>query len=282
MHLLDSEVHIEVTHAEATLWEHGAVHESGPHLGAAFALPEARSTTAALFAAQDRGGYGRAGIDGCLFDAARGIGVAGDWLVETSVEAIPAPSPREPQRGALLSAGGLRAQGAFISGLALAGRVLEAHQAGTRAPASRVACSCRGIRMAAGGALRAWEGAGWQAVVPEDFAQNLGGDWGGTLGKKRHLTRYGGLGGISPSPPTASPPPPRVFSSPCSFSGGCGRSCACTGGRRRGRGGGRGGAGPRRGACAGVPLLERPPSHALCRARAARAGVRAARDGGRG
>ena len=49
-----------------------------------------------------------------------------------------------------------------------------------------------------------WEGAGRQAVVPEDFAQNLGGDWGGTLGKKRHLTRYGGLGGTSPSPPPAS------------------------------------------------------------------------------
>jgi len=53
-----------------------------------------------------------------------------------------------------------------------------------------------------------WEGAGRQAVVPEDFAQNLGGDWGGTLGKKRHLTRYGGLGGTSPSPPPATFPPP--------------------------------------------------------------------------
>jgi len=155
MHLLDSEVHIEVTHAEATLWEHGAVHESGPHLGAAFALPEARSTTAALFAAQDRGGYGRAGIDGCLFDAARGIGVAGDWLVETSVEAGPAPSPRAPQWRALLSAGGLPAQGAFISGLALAGRVLEAHQVGPRAPAPRVACSA-GAQGGRGGA-EGWE-----------------------------------------------------------------------------------------------------------------------------
>ena len=100
-----------------------------------------------------------------------------------------------------------------------------------------------------------WEGAGRQAVVPEDFAQNLGGDWGGTLGKKRHLTRYGGLGGTSPSPPAASFPPPACPPPPAS-SPPLALSLAAAGGRARARAAdGAGGAGAEEG-----PDLEAEPA----------------------
>jgi hypothetical protein len=99
--LLNLEYEMDVLDSHAYLWDEGLFSDFGPYVSDE--LREARSSEANFMKAFENGGWGRAGIDGALFDPARGIGIAGDWLVEGSVE------------------------GAFLSGQALASRVVDAH-----------------------------------------------------------------------------------------------------------------------------------------------------------
>lgn len=85
-------------------WRTGAALGDPSHEGSLLhSTPEAACSAGNSLAVQARSGLGLTGLDGCLFDPARGLGIAGDWLVDASVE------------------------GAFLSGCALADRVAESH-----------------------------------------------------------------------------------------------------------------------------------------------------------
>ena len=99
--LLNLDYEMDIVDSYAYLWKEGKYNDFGPYVDSA--LPEAKSIEANFLKADLNGGWGRTGIDGALFDAAKGVGVAGDWLVEGTVE------------------------GAFLSGAALAQRLIEAH-----------------------------------------------------------------------------------------------------------------------------------------------------------
>jgi predicted NAD/FAD-dependent oxidoreductase len=99
--MLDIDAVVDIIDTFGVLWEEGMYSDFGPYVSEE--LPEARTSEINFIATEKNGGWGRIGIDGALFDPARGIGVAGDWLVEGCVE------------------------GAFLSGQALANRVMDAH-----------------------------------------------------------------------------------------------------------------------------------------------------------
>ena len=66
---------VDIIDCDAQLWTDA--YSLNPPPGREALLKEARSSTMNEMMSDKRGGYGRNGVDGCLFDPAKGIGVAG-------------------------------------------------------------------------------------------------------------------------------------------------------------------------------------------------------------